>query len=320
MRADRLLALLLHVQASTSTTTSKLAEALGVSRRTILRDIEALCLAGIPIVAQSGSGGGISLDEQYRVSLNGLRAAEARALFLSGSPKLLGELGLGEAADSAWPKLFAALPAMHRQAVEQLLACIHIDSSWWNDSPAPLLLSDLFKAVYESRTLAVEYTAYDGQESQRLLRPYGLVAKAGTWYLVAEHDTLLRTYRVARFRSVQAQEATFQRPAGFDLKAFWAAHSQAFFESQLLYRYTLRVRRPALDFVRRYHTGRYTSEAAPADVEWTLVALEAENIEAALMLVFGLGENCEIVGPADLYEAVVERGRRVAAAHLGAMR
>src|SRR5262245_35457679 len=99
MRADRLLAIIMLLQTQGKMTTHALAEALGVSRRTILRDVKALSVAGVPVYAEGGHGGGIALDENYRTTLTGLKEDEVRTLFISGSTNLLRDVGLSEAAE-----------------------------------------------------------------------------------------------------------------------------------------------------------------------------------------------------------------------------
>src|SRR6266851_1677522 len=118
MRADRLVAMLLLLQTRKQWTARALAAKLEVSPRTILRDVEALSIAGIPIAAHGGRGGGIALDTHYRVTLTGLKAAELQTFLLTGNVPLLKEIGLGEAAETALLKVTAAVPAQYQAALE----------------------------------------------------------------------------------------------------------------------------------------------------------------------------------------------------------
>ena len=101
VRADRLLSLVLLLQARGGATARALAAELEVSVRTVYRDLEALAAAGVPVLAQSGPGGGCRLMDGYRFPLRGLRPDEAEALLILGVPGVLRELGLDQALDAA---------------------------------------------------------------------------------------------------------------------------------------------------------------------------------------------------------------------------
>src|SRR5260370_530860 len=115
MRADRLLSILLLLQTRGRMTARELAEHMEVSERTIYRDIEALGMAGIPVYAERGPGGGCTLLDGYQTRLTGLTEAEIRALFLLNMTHPLADLGLDKALDDALLKLSAALPAPQPQ-------------------------------------------------------------------------------------------------------------------------------------------------------------------------------------------------------------
>src|SRR5689334_24257285 len=105
MRADRLLSIMLLLQVHRNLTAHELAGRLEVSERTILRDMDALSAAGIPVVAERGAGGGWRLLEEYRTNLTGLNTEEIQALFLTKPPRLLADLGLDKAAEAGLIKL-----------------------------------------------------------------------------------------------------------------------------------------------------------------------------------------------------------------------
>src|SRR5262245_43714149 len=118
MRADRLLSIILLLETQGHMTAQELAERLEVSPRTIQRDMEALSGAGIPVVANRGTGGGWSLLEPYRTNITGLNSAEIMALFLNKPPQVLEDLGVYQASKSALLKLLAALPEIARPYAE----------------------------------------------------------------------------------------------------------------------------------------------------------------------------------------------------------
>src|SRR5215210_3306964 len=118
MRADRLLSVLMLLQARGRMTAAELAHELEVSERTVYRDLEALSMAGVPVMSERGPGGGCALPEEYRTNLTGLTGSEVRGLFLSAVPGPLADLGLGKAVEAATQKLAAALPRDHRVDVQ----------------------------------------------------------------------------------------------------------------------------------------------------------------------------------------------------------
>ena len=101
MRADRLVSLVLLLQARGRMTARNLARELEVSVRTIYRDLEVLGASGVPVRAESGPGGGCQLLDGYRFPLRGLRPEEAEALLILGVPSALRDLGLDGAATAA---------------------------------------------------------------------------------------------------------------------------------------------------------------------------------------------------------------------------
>ena len=314
MRADRLISIMMLLRARGKLTTAHLAQTLEVSRRTILRDIDALSIAGVPVYTEGGRGGGIWLDENYRVSLTGLNEQEVYAMFVGSGAGPLGDLGLESAAESTLLKLFAALPSLHRDAVEHFRQRIYIDPQWWwhDAMPDEPHLPDLQRAVYEDRRIRALYETREGAAAPRLLEPFSLVAKAGIWYLVARRDGELRTYRVSRLRDVLLLDERFARPADFDLAAYWQAHAGAFAAQLTPYSFTLRISDAALQFALWYGSAR--RQVLAQDAGWTTIRFETESEAVAKMFVFGLGSGAQVVEPASLRAAVLADAQALLAA------
>ena len=309
MRADRLLNLLMLVQARQKLTAQQLADELGVSRRTILRDLDALSAAGVPIITQGGRGGGVFLDEAYQLALSGLPAAEIRTLFVSGFPSLLAELGLAETAERSLLKLFAALPALHKQAAAHVRQRIHIDPVWWWYESRLPFWEELQQAVYEDRCIRVVYERHSGEVVERVLEPYGLVVKAGIWYLVARRDGEFRNYRASRLHRVALLHQTFSRSPDFDLASFWAEQTEAAKAAMPSYSFTLRLPDERLPFLQYHVPGNSDIVTEPDGPGWTRARVTVSSAEIAQMLVFGIGAGVEVVEPVDLWRAVTEKAR-----------
>lgn len=308
MRADRLLSLILLLQTRGKMTTDALADELDVSRRTVLRDIEALSVAGIPIYANGGHGGGVGLDENYRTTLTGLKESEVRTLFLTSNATLLQDIGLGEAAEMSALKLLASLPERHQPSVDYMRQRLYIDPVWWWHEATPLpFWTELQQAVFENHLIELTYENYRAEVTTRTVEPYSLVAKASVWYLIGRRDGNLRTYRVARIQAVEVLDEHFERQADFDLPTYWNARTQEFVESlegeALSYHFTIRLSVERVNFMKWYTPGRF--EIMEENQEAIVVRLQVESGEVAKMLVFGFGPPIEVLDPPELQAAVL---------------
>src|SRR5687768_4942763 len=213
MRADRLVAALLVLQAKGRVTAVELARELEISVKTARRDLEALSVAGIPVYAQPGRGGGWSLLGGARTDLSGLTAAEARTLFLVAGPSST----LAPEAKAALRKLVQALPGTFRAEAEAAASAVVIDPAAWGGRVAakPPHLDALQRAVIEGVQVRLGYADRAGRESERIVHPLGLVEKDAVWYLIANTEAGLRTFRVWRVRSVTLTREPLVRPEGF---------------------------------------------------------------------------------------------------------
>lgn len=243
MRADRLIAMLMLLQTNGRMTAQALAERLEVSTRTIYRDIDALSAAGVPVYAERGAQGGCMLMEQYRTNLTGLNEAEVRALFTFAVPGLLADLGADKASAAAMLKLTAALPAPFQRDAQRMQARFYLDPNPWFQADEPVPYLHLCQeAVWNGRRLRMQYRRSDGQWVKRLVDPYGLVAKAGAWYMVgAIYGGMPMVYRVSRIQEAAVSTQMFQRPPDFDLAAFWQAWVTQFETQQAAVTVTLWV-------------------------------------------------------------------------------
>lgn len=219
MRADRLVATLLTLQARGRVTAGQLAEELEVSVATARRDLEALSAAGIPVYPQPGRGGGWQLLGGARTDLSGLTAVEARALFLLVGPAA----SVDPDAKAALRKLVRALPVTFRTDAESAAEAIVIDPDDWGRprSERPPLLAVLETAVVTRLRLRVTYAAWNREPVERLVDPWGLVRKREQWYLLGAVDGAERTYRVDRMLRAEVTDDPASRPDDLDLAEVW---------------------------------------------------------------------------------------------------
>jgi predicted DNA-binding transcriptional regulator YafY len=153
-----LLSILLFLHAGRRWTAGELARRLEVSERTIYRDMDALSIAGIPVIAERGVGGGWSLPEDYRAELPGLTETEIQSLFLAAPGRLLADLGLDRESEAAFNKFFAALPSVSRRRAEYARQRILVDATGWRHTPEDVsALTTLQDAIWQERRLHLTY-------------------------------------------------------------------------------------------------------------------------------------------------------------------
>jgi predicted DNA-binding transcriptional regulator YafY len=219
MRADRLVATLLFLQSRGRVTAEEVANELEVSTRTARRDLEALSIAGIPVYSQPGRGGGWSLIGGARTDLSGLTAAEARTLFLVAGPSS----AITPEAKAALRKLVHALPETFRAEAEAAANAVVLDPARWGEKAptTPPYLEVLQQAVIKGVQVRLGYSDRTQVTTERVVHPLGLVSKGPTWYLIADTEAGLRTFRVWRVQSVEVLDEPVRRPKDFDLSTAW---------------------------------------------------------------------------------------------------
>jgi predicted DNA-binding transcriptional regulator YafY len=307
MRASRLLSLLLLLQTRGRMTAQQLSAELEVSVRTIYRDVESLNEAGVPLYGDAGPAGGYRLLEGYRTRLTGLTGAEAESLFLAGLPGPAADLGLGSAVAAAQLKLMAALPAELRDRAGRISARFHLDApSWYHEADEIPHLAGAADAVWNDRMVQVRYRRWVApQEVTRTLEPYGLVLKAGRWYLVARSANRVATYRVSQILDLRPLDRQFSRPGEFDLAGYWRSYLDDFDERRHRAEAVLRLSphgvRCLPDTMGAAVTRAVATSAGPPDPQgWVQVAIPIESIDHAVGQLLRLGTDVEVVGPPEL--------------------
>ncbi len=283
-----------------------------------MRDVDALSLAGIPVMAKGGQGGGIFLDKSYRVSLTGLSISEMQALFIPGPSGPIKDIGLENATENVLLKVVAALPIRHREQLEDFRMRIHFDPVWWQqEEKVTPFLSLLHCAVFEERCLRIRYERHNGEVSEREIEPYGLVAKGSTWYLVGKREGAFRTYRVSRIRHAVLLDEVLQRDSTFDLPSYWSEHSVAFEKQLSQFSFTLQIDPKHLYLLNWYAEGQFrlSEDVDSTKDAWPTVYLTLTSLEAACAFVFRIGQHARIVSPPELRTAVLEAARELIAVH-----
>ena len=304
MRSERLLRLLMILQAVGRISVKELSRRLEVSSRTVQRDLEALCMAGIPLYAERGHAGGWQLSEGYRTSLTGMNRRELLSLLLGGTESIAGDLNLKSSLRSAREKLFASVPAPYRQTLYEFQERIHVDGAGWFSSGEELpFLTPLQEAVFSGKQVLARYASSD----ERILHPLGLVIKGRIWYVVALHETQVRSYRVSRFTDVRLLSVDGQRPANFDLASYWQSSLTEFRSRLPEFHACIRLPRSLLKELRRrpyVHLPPFEDEG---DGAYLKVDVRFDTLQVAAEAVLQYAPEIEVVSPEPLKFEVKRR-------------
>ena len=301
MRATRLVSLLLLLQTRGRLTATELAARLDVSVRTVQRDVESLAAAGVPVEAVRGPAGGYRLAGGYRTRLTGLNVDEAEALFVGGPAA---ELGLGGELAAARLKVLAAMPSELQERATRASRLFHLDTrGWFRAGDRVPHLPTLASALWAGTRVRMRYR--EGPRTvQRTVDPLGLVLKGGAWYLVAQRTAGMRVYRVSRVASARALEEPAERPADFDLAAYWK-ESTAQFRERPRYGAVVRLEPKTAEMVKMWGCfSRVASDQHANPDGWVTMRAQFEDEDHACFVVLGLGPRAEVLEPANLRERV----------------
>jgi predicted DNA-binding transcriptional regulator YafY len=312
VRADRLLSLVLLLRHRGRMTATQLARELEVSSRTVMRDVEALSAAGIPVYAERGRDGGFALLPGFTTDLTGLTHDEALALLTAQSRATPEALGLGPAFAAAVRKVIAAMPdSARRTAVDAADRVLAGQAGWLSEPEADAHLAAVRRAVFAGRRLRLRYAARDEPARWRTVDPVGLVEAGGRWYLLATRDGAERTYRLSRVEAVEEVDEPAHRGPDVDLEEVWRRRRAAFTAVLPRTAATVRVRttrRPELAAACVEITGEQ-----PDGPDHLRVEAAFGDLHHAERVVWMLGDAAEALAPAALRARVAARAAAVAA-------
>lgn len=293
-------------------TAAQLAAELEVSVRTIYRDIESLQLAGVPLYGGAGHAGGYQLLAGYRTRLTGMNAREAEALFLAGIPGPAAELGLGSDLAAAQLKLLAALPPELRDQADRLRARFLLDApGWYAPDDDIRFLPAVAEAAWHGRVLDIRYRRWkEPTEVGRRIEPYGLVLKAGRWYVVAGPGP--RTYRIDQILDLTAGDDEFKIPGDFDLAAYWRDYQADFLARLYQGQAVVRLAQGAESCFSGVAARALAATGTAEPDGWIRAVLPIESLDHAHKTFLALGADIEILEPPELRARLAATARVLA--------
>lgn len=239
------------------------------------------------------------MDKDFHLNMNGLSLKEIMGLLIRRSPGPLKDLGI-KVEQQARNKLIETVPNSYKPEANQLIKRIYLDSGKWfskHDSVPYLLIME--KAIKCNSRVHLEYQKKNGEYISREVAPYGLVAKMEVWYLIAEHKTQLRVYRVSRICGVKLSKKTFCLPENFDISAFWTSWCQEFENTRPIFPVTLHVTRDGLKELSDAEDYKITLRNQVTK-KWQVICIEFETFDQALKSVLSLGSNAVVIHPDSL--------------------
>lgn len=318
MRADRLVTLVLLLRQRGRLSASALARELEVSTRTVLRDVEALSAAGVPVYAERGRQGGFALLPGFRTELTGLNHDEALALLVAGSRRGAQAFGLGTSLASAMLKVVDALPQDQRDTATSTLERLLVDPETdllarrEDEDEVPRdVVAAVRRGVVEGRRTRIRYAATEAPAAWRTVEPIGLVTVRGRAYLLAVRDDEERTYRLSRVTAAEVLDEPADRPEHVDLERLWQERSTRFRAGDDQVAVTMHL--PASR--RGDVTGTAVAVLSESQEPGDRLRIEAafQDRRHAVWACWQLGPDADVVGPDWLRHELRERAARLMA-------
>lgn len=324
VRADRLVSIILLLRQRGQMSADKLAAELEVTPRTILRDIEALSTAGVPVYAERGRHGGFSLLPGFRSELAGLNTAEALALVTAASSGGGSVFGQGKALAAAMLKVADALPDAEFRRVSQSAKRLLIEPTHdllsrraEGEPVADVVLNSVREAVVDRRQLRIYYQASGAEANWRTVDPIGLVTVRGNSYLLAVRAGQDRTYKLARILAAEVSEEASALAEEVDLEAAWEQRRKDFLSAGFLTVH-LRVKAQRRNELLKHVVSLENEQEAEG--EWSSFEVTFNDLAHAVWAVWQLDTDAEVESPEDLRDSLRKRAesleRRYQSPHL----
>lgn len=313
MRADRLIQIMILLQNHGKMTTKELSSTLEVSDRTILRDMDALSLSGIPVIAERGKMGGWRMMDHFRSQLSGLKLEELKSFFILPSEQILEDIGIQTSGLNTRQKLLASLPKTSQYDAEQYLSKIYVDTGAWRSAQySNKVFSTVQLALWQDKKLKMSYQKANGEVSERIVSPLGLVCKGSTWYLVAMNAEDFRSFRISRITKAVMLLESFHRPADFNLSQFWKQSKLEFAKSLPIIEGKLLMHK---DVIRRItFTNKYVTvidTQSTDDHQMQLVTIHFNSEQEIVEFVLGFGNKIKLLQPEHLIKIILQQAKQV---------
>lgn len=316
MRLHRLIGIIMLLDSRGVMTAKNLANILETSERTIYRDIDILCEAGIPIYSVSGPNGGFSFMEDYKINSNVLESGDALHLLLSSMgirPQKNTEMA--QQLKNAVIKLENSVSREHKEEIIKAKERFFIDSEpWWGKRAEGKNIDIIKDTILNLKKLNICYKKFSGEVSERIIRPYGAVVKNSEWYVIAfcQVKTDIRVFSCNRIEAIEILEESYIIPESFSLERFWEYSKQQFVKKT-----TLKVENKAYPIKVKLHEAKQqilegfaVHASCKAGDAW-IYDLDMISFQTACNVIFPVSDRVEVLEPIELRDFIIKKNKAI---------
>lgn len=308
MRVHRMISILLLIEAKGKIKAKELAEEFETSIRTIYRDVDALCEAGIPLITDTGPNGGIHFLEGYTVGIKNLNGDDIINLYLNGmGVKADKQSDMAMKVNSALLKFQKNMSTELNKDLDTVRKRFYVDDiPWWGEKSKLQNIDTIMQAVWQSIKLKITYNKHGGEITKRDIRPYGIVINEMNWYMIAycEKSNDIRTFKCERITECQRQIEKFIVPENFSVEEFWKKSKKLFISEcsqSEKYPVTLRIDKHRINVLKNFEI--YEIEEDINHIEATINMFKYEFAKYEILEIIAY---VEVLKPVELRNYVEE--------------
>jgi len=308
MKVDRLVSIIMILLDKERIGAQELADMFEVSPRTIYRDIDAINLAGIPVLSTSGVGGGFEIMQNYKVDRKVFSSADLSAILMGLSG--LSSLIRGDELVNALAKVKSFVPAEKAKDIEIKSNQILIDlSPWMGNRLIQPNLETIQTAMQESRLLTFEYADRYGNKTVRTAEPYQLVLKSSHWYCqgFCHKRNDFRLFKISRISNLKTLDEIYM-PRNYPKPQLTFSDIL----EKLQTRIKIRIHKSIMDSVLDYCT---SEDFYPDGDEHYIVNLPFIENDYYYNILFSFGTECECLEPPAVRTEMKRRIQGLASAY-----
>lgn len=308
MRIHRLISILLLIESRGTIKAKEIASKLEISVRTVYRDIDILCEAGIPLATASGPNGGIYLMDGYSVGIKHLQEEDIINLYLSGMGILPDrQSDMATKLNNTLLKLQKNLSSKQSSNLDDIRRKFYFDdTSWWGDNQHLDNIDTIIQGVFKSKILSISYQKYEGKLSVRRVHPYGIVVKRMDWYMIAycEKNKNIRTFKCERIIECEILDDNFNMPKDFSIEEYWNK-SQKIFKNLCAenenYPVIIKVHKNEVDALKDLEALEIKE-----DGNYLLATINMYGYEFAINTILKMIRDVEVIGPLELKVSIAK--------------